>query len=47
MQIRSFKPEDYKKVLGLLIKANVEPPAEESDLKGICIVLLNKYTERR
>jgi len=38
MIIRQYKSEDYKPMIDLLIKANVEPPAEESDLEGFCIV---------
>ncbi len=42
MIIRAYKPEDFQGVVDLLIKADVEPPAEESDLKGICIVAEEK-----
>lgn len=38
MIIRSYKPEDFQAVIDLLIKCNVEPPVEQSDLRGICIV---------
>ena len=38
MIIRSYKREDFQQVIDLLIVCNVEPPVEESDLKGICIV---------
>jgi len=38
MVIRPYKSEDYEKVIDLLIKCNVEPPQEQSDLKGICFV---------
>ena len=38
MIIRSYKPKDYEQVINLLTTCNVEPPIEESDLKGVCIV---------
>lgn len=38
MIIRPYKIEDYKKVIDLLVKCNVEPPQEQSDLKGVCFV---------
>ena len=38
MIIRAFKPEDYEKVHALLAASDVEPPAEPSDLDGICLV---------
>jgi ribosomal protein S18 acetylase RimI-like enzyme len=42
MIIRPYKPEDYKEVINLLIKCNVEPPIEATDLKGLCIVAEEK-----
>ena len=42
MIIRSYKSEDYKGVCNLLIKVNMEPPIEESDIKGLCIVAEEK-----
>jgi len=38
MVIRQYKQEDYSAVVRLLVVCHVEPPAEESDLKGACIV---------
>lgn len=38
MIIRAYKPEDFQAVIDLLIKCNVEPPVEATDLKGFCIV---------
>ena len=42
MIIRPYNPEDYKEVVNLLIKCNVEPPIEATDLKGLCIVAEEK-----
>jgi ribosomal protein S18 acetylase RimI-like enzyme len=36
--IRSYIPSDFQNIVQLLNKCNVEPPAEESDFAGVCIV---------
>jgi len=41
--IRPFKAEDYNQVIELLKLCNVEPPVEQSDLKGICYVAEIEY----
>lgn len=38
MIIRLFKPEDFDGVVNLLSRVDVEPPHEESDLNGLCLV---------
>lgn len=38
MIIRQYKSEDFFHVVQLLNKCNVEPPVEESDFNGFCIV---------
>ena len=42
MIIRAYTPEDFQGVIDLLIKCNVEPLVEETDLKGLCIVAEEK-----
>jgi len=38
MIIRPYKDDDYLKVLDLLQLCGVEPPSEQSDFKGVCLV---------
>ncbi len=38
MKIRPLKAEDFNSIVDMLIRHNIEPPAEISDLGGLCMV---------
>lgn len=38
MIIRMYNEEDYRRVVELLVRNDVEPPQERSDLNGLCLV---------